>query len=86
MLGSEVDLRGSDESSGSLFSYVDLEARVRNDHPLRAVRLIVNETLEAMERDFAPLYAGLGARRSRPRSFCGRCFCRRSIRCGPNGT
>ena len=31
-------MRGSDESSGSLFSYVDLEARVRGDHPLRTIR------------------------------------------------
>ena len=31
-------MRGSDERSGSLFSYVDLEARVRGDHPLRAIR------------------------------------------------
>jgi UDPglucose 6-dehydrogenase len=27
-------MRGEDESSGSLFSYVDLEARVGKDHPL----------------------------------------------------
>jgi transposase len=27
-------MRGSDDRSGSLFSYVDLEARVRRDHPL----------------------------------------------------
>lgn len=53
-------MRGSDERTGSLFSYVDLEARVRKDHPLRAIRLLVNETLAAMERDFAALYAGLG--------------------------
>jgi transposase len=53
-------LRGSDERTGSLFSYVDLEARVRKDHPLRTIRLIVNETLAAMERDFATLYSGTG--------------------------
>ncbi len=45
---------------GSLFSYVDLEERVRKDHPLRAIRLLVNETLASMERDFAVLYAGIG--------------------------
>jgi transposase len=56
----EGDLRGSDERTGSLFSYVDLESRVRKDHPLRAVRLLVNETLGAMERDFAALYGGIG--------------------------
>ncbi len=38
-------MRGSDERSGSLFSYVDLEARVRRDHPLRAIRQIANAGL-----------------------------------------
>jgi transposase len=56
----EANLRGSDERTGSLFSYVDLEARVRKDHPLRTIRLLVNETLATMERDFAALYAGIG--------------------------
>ena len=53
-------MRGSDERTGSLFSYVDLEARVRKDHPLRTIRLIVNETLAVMERDLAALYSGTG--------------------------
>ena len=53
-------MRGSDERTGSLFSYVDLEARIRKDHPLRTIRLIVNETLAAMERDLAALYSGTG--------------------------
>jgi len=38
-------MRGIDERSGSLFSYVDLEARVRGNHPLRAIRSIVSEAL-----------------------------------------
>ena len=42
-------MRGSDRRSGELFSYVDVEKRVRSDHPLRAIRSIVNETLEALE-------------------------------------
>ena len=53
-------MRGSDERTGSLFSYVDLEERVRKDHPLRAIRLLVNETLASMGRNFAALYAGIG--------------------------
>jgi transposase len=53
-------MRGSDERAGSLFSYVDLEARVRKDHPLRAIRGLVNETLAGMEQDFAALYASIG--------------------------
>ena len=53
-------MRGADERSGSLFSYVDLEARVPKDHPLRAIREIANEALSALEDDFAAMYAPLG--------------------------
>jgi transposase len=53
-------MRGGDERSGELFSYVDLEARVRADHPLRAIRIIVNEALAALEGEFAALYAPIG--------------------------
>ena len=53
-------MRGGDERSGELFSYVDLEARVRRDHPLRAIREMVNAGLAALEQDFAQLYSPLG--------------------------
>ncbi|MEP6567805.1 MAG: IS5 family transposase [Mesorhizobium sp.] len=53
-------MRGGDNRTGELFSYVDLEARVRRDHPLRAIRRIVNEALAALERDFAALYSPIG--------------------------
>jgi len=49
-------MRGSDERSGSLFSYVDLEARVRRDHPLRPIREIANAALGDLSEDFAALY------------------------------
>jgi hypothetical protein len=41
-------MRGEDERSGTLFSYVDLEARVGQDHLLRTIRAIVNEALAAL--------------------------------------
>ena len=53
-------MRGSDERSGSLFSYVDLEARVPMDHPLRAIREIANAALSELSADFAAMYAPLG--------------------------
>ena len=53
-------MRGDDDRTGELFSYVDLEARIRRDHPLRAIRLIVNEALSALEREFAALYSPIG--------------------------
>src|SRR5207253_2303134 len=53
-------MRGGDEQTGELFSYVNLEKRVRSDHPLRAIRGLVNEALVALEREFAALYAPIG--------------------------
>jgi transposase len=53
-------MRGGDNRTGELFSYVDLEARVRRDYPLRAILAIVNETLAALEREFAVLYSPIG--------------------------
>jgi transposase len=53
-------MRGGDERSGELFSYVDLEARVRRDHPLRGIRAIVNEALAVLEREVAALYSPMG--------------------------
>jgi len=48
-------MRVGDVRTGELSSYVDLEARVRKDHPLRAIRQIVNEALVLLEQDFAAL-------------------------------
>ena len=53
-------MRGEDKRTGELFSYVDLEKRVRSDHPLRAIRGLVNEALVALEHEFAALYAPIG--------------------------
>ena len=53
-------MRGADHRTGELFSYVDLEARVRADHPLRAILAIVNAALSALEGEFAALYSRIG--------------------------
>lgn len=53
-------MRGGDERTGALFSYVDLEARVRGDHPLRVIREIVNVALAALEKEFSALYSPIG--------------------------
>jgi len=53
-------MRGGDGRSGELFSYIDLEARVRQDHPLRVIREIANAALAALSGDFASLYPRMG--------------------------
>lgn len=53
-------MRGTDKRSGELFSYVDLEQRVRKDHPLRPIREMANTALAVLSGDFAALYSGMG--------------------------
>ena len=53
-------MRGSDERSEGLFSYVSCEARVPGNHPLRPIRAIVDEALEVMSPAFEGLYSKIG--------------------------
>ena len=48
-------MRGTDETSGSLFSYVDLEERIPARHPLRKIRQVVNEALASLDGEFERL-------------------------------
>ncbi|MBP1806335.1 transposase [Rubellimicrobium aerolatum] len=50
-------MRGTDEVTVSLFSYVDLEERIPARHPLRKVRRIVSEALTSLDAEFDRLYA-----------------------------
>jgi transposase len=50
-------MRGTDQRSGSLFSYVDIEARVPKEHPLRRVRELVNGALSQLDSRFGELYS-----------------------------
>ena len=53
-------MRGSDQTTGALFSYVDLEGRVPSGHPLRTIREIVNGALASLDAEFEALYEGNG--------------------------
>ena len=53
-------MRGTDEVTGSLFSYVNLEERIPAGHPLRKVREIVNEALASLDAEFDRLYSAEG--------------------------
>jgi transposase len=49
-------VRGTDETSGSLVSYVDLEGRIPVRHPLRKIRQNFNDALASLDGDFDVLY------------------------------
>jgi transposase len=53
-------MRGSDKTSGSLFSYVDVEERIPSKHPLRTIGEIVNEVLASLDGELAKLYETTG--------------------------
>jgi hypothetical protein len=53
-------MRGMDERSELLFSYVDLEGRVPGSHSLRAIRLIVNKGLSVLTARFEALCSPFG--------------------------
>ncbi len=55
-------MRGDDERQEVVFSYVSAEQRIPQDHPLRAIREMVNRSLAEMDLHFEVLYA----RRGRP--------------------
>jgi transposase len=53
-------MRGDDRQPDAMFSYVSAEQRVPQDHPLRAIRALVDEVLRDMSREFDGLYARVG--------------------------
>src|SRR5436190_18022094 len=53
-------MRGTDERTGAMFSYVSLEERVPPEHPLRAVRRITDRALERLSPRFGTLYVNFG--------------------------
>ena len=50
-------MRGEDQRSEGFFSYVRLDQRIAADHPLRAIRALVDVALKGLSRDFDEVYA-----------------------------
>lgn len=53
-------MRGTDQQQNHMFSYLSPETRVRKDHPLRAIRAMVDQVLAQMSRRFDRMYATVG--------------------------
>src|ERR1700733_10207104 len=53
-------MRGRDDVSEGLFSYVRLEERIASDHPLRPIRQLADEALGALNERFEGLYSPTG--------------------------
>lgn len=53
-------MRGSDDQTSGMFSYLSPEQRVRPDHPLRAIRRMTDEVLTALSPRFTKMYSDIG--------------------------
>ena len=53
-------MRGRDDRAEGMFSYIRLEERVPQDHPLRAIRALADAVLAGLDGRFADLYSGMG--------------------------
>lgn len=53
-------MRGDEKQQGGMFSYVSMEERVPQDHPLRPIRRLVEQILATMSKRFDELYAENG--------------------------
>jgi len=53
-------MRGADHQQSGMFSYISAERRVAEDHPLRAIRGMVDAALRNMGPQFDAMYAKVG--------------------------
>jgi len=53
-------MRGTDTQQSGMFSYISAERRVPADHPLRAIRAMVEVALRNMGKEFQTMYARVG--------------------------
>ena len=65
-------VRGSDEQTKDMFSYLSPEQRVRPDHPLRAIRLMTDDVLRLLSPRFTTMYSDIGRPSIPPSNCCAR--------------
>jgi transposase len=53
-------MRGDEKTQGGMWSYVPLEQRIPEDHPLRPIRQMVDRVLREMSPEFDGLYSKVG--------------------------
>src|SRR5246127_5165710 len=56
----QTAMRGTDTQQSSMFSYLSPEERVPAKHPLRPIRLMVDEALKSLSPAFSRLYSAFG--------------------------
>src|SRR3982074_2548768 len=60
VLKGATSMRGHDEQTGHMFSYLSPEQRVPADHPLRAIRQMTEGVLAKLSPQFTRMYSKIG--------------------------
>ncbi len=53
-------MRGVKVKTGAIFSYLSPEGRVPANHPLRAIRMILDRSLAELDQNFNQIHSDLG--------------------------
>ena len=53
-------MRGSRDPQATMLAFVDLEERVPQDHPIRTIKIIVDDALERLSPEFDQMYSKVG--------------------------
>jgi transposase len=79
-------MRGTDPQTGQLFCYASPESLVPGDHPLRAIRQLVNAALDRLSPAFNAIYAAAGRPSIPPEKLVrALCCCEPCSRCARSG-
>jgi hypothetical protein len=62
-------MRGRQDPQVSMLAFIDVESRIRLDHPLRTIKYMADEALADLSPLFDDMYAEIGVHRFR-RSGC----------------
>ena len=78
-------MRGDDPQQAAIFSYLSPEERVPQEHPLRAIRAMVDAVLKELSPQFDRLYSTTGRPSIAPEKLLRACCCKSSIRFAASG-
>ena len=53
-------MRGQNNRQDAMFSYISLDSRIPQDHPLRPIRRMADEALKGLSPLFDELYSAVG--------------------------
>lgn len=82
----EVKMRETDETSGSLFGYVDLKERILPRHPLRKIQQVVYDSLVSLYAEAEVFQTDFGRSSIPQKRLLRESLLKSFFRFGPSGS